>query len=328
MDVSALETALRASDSAVEQKQMVGQWMYEIIAPQHPQLAGKLVGMILGLDKDELMGLVRDEKALNEMVESAIDVLQKADNCDEGKDSSMDVDTAAEESGDEDVVTPSQTPKPRRSRPRIGPTPEMKGTLSGGESPCSDFKTPMSYAEAVARCSKSNSPKDESFRKPVGKVLKPKKLSFGGRKTPKKEFRRPRGPLKRKHRSWKDIARRASAGLLKLNPETSEADLAGRITRLLGEPKSDLIDHIVSEIGCKRAIEVSTETSRVLKQGGMQRADGKGYRSPGGVFLTVLKSYVPAEQYRAFYKHVRPTTPKSTPRKHFSIVRRIKAASS
>jgi len=63
-----------------QQKLYIGEKLYSLIAPSHPVLAGKITGMFLesGWHIDELYGLLNDEVKLNEKIEDAISVLQKA----------------------------------------------------------------------------------------------------------------------------------------------------------------------------------------------------------------------------------------------------------
>ncbi|GAB5363822.1 hypothetical protein AAMO2058_000916100 [Amorphochlora amoebiformis] len=82
--------------------------------------------------------------------------------------------------------------------------------------------------------------------------------------------------------------------------------LGAKITRVLREPKRALIDLVVREIGTQKAIEICMETADILSNGGMARADGKGNRTPGGVFLTILRKHVSAEAYKDFYKKAAP----------------------
>jgi len=44
------------------------------------------------------------------------------------------------------------------------------------------------------------------------------------------------------------------------------------------------------------------ETKDSLENGGMKRADGNGYRTPGGVFLIHLKSHVSAKTFKQLMK--------------------------
>jgi len=64
-----------------QQKLFIGEQLYPVIATEHPQLAGKITGMFLdsGWGVDELFGLLMDVKKLNEKVEDAISVLERAE---------------------------------------------------------------------------------------------------------------------------------------------------------------------------------------------------------------------------------------------------------
>jgi len=60
----------------MEQKQMLGEAIYMKIAPNHPELAGKITGMLLEMDNAELLHLVEAPEALNGKVNEALAVLQ------------------------------------------------------------------------------------------------------------------------------------------------------------------------------------------------------------------------------------------------------------
>ncbi|CAH8541426.1 unnamed protein product [Dicrocoelium dendriticum] len=61
------------------------------------------------------------------------------------------------------------------------------------------------------------------------------------------------------------------------------------LVRLLKEPNEELISQIVDVLGCKRALEFYFLTEDIEKIGGLYCADGTRRRSPGGVFLNLIK---------------------------------------
>ncbi|CAO1637786.1 unnamed protein product [Parajaminaea phylloscopi] len=72
-----LTAAALARASPEEQKQMLGEAIYPKIAATHPDLAGKLTGMILELPVPELLHVIEEEDALNSKVVEAMQVLQE-----------------------------------------------------------------------------------------------------------------------------------------------------------------------------------------------------------------------------------------------------------
>ncbi|KAF9454543.1 polyadenylate binding protein [Macrolepiota fuliginosa MF-IS2] len=66
-----------AAASPMEQKQMLGEVIYMSIAPTQPDLAGKITGMLLEMDNNELLALLETEEAMNAKVQEALNVLQE-----------------------------------------------------------------------------------------------------------------------------------------------------------------------------------------------------------------------------------------------------------
>eukprot|EP01126_Amoeba_proteus_P057028 TRINITY_DN7234_c0_g1_i1.p1 TRINITY_DN7234_c0_g1~~TRINITY_DN7234_c0_g1_i1.p1 ORF type:complete len:519 (+),score=106.72 TRINITY_DN7234_c0_g1_i1:452-2008(+) len=68
------------SFSFEQQKLLLGEHLYPLIAQNYPQLAGKITGMFLdsGWGIEELCSLLTDETKLTERIEDAISVLQRA----------------------------------------------------------------------------------------------------------------------------------------------------------------------------------------------------------------------------------------------------------
>jgi polyadenylate-binding protein len=63
-----------ASRSHTEQKQLLGEALYPKIQRQHPELAGKITGMLLEMEHMELLALLDDEPALLAKVDEALSV--------------------------------------------------------------------------------------------------------------------------------------------------------------------------------------------------------------------------------------------------------------
>ncbi|EKM82632.1 hypothetical protein AGABI1DRAFT_111221 [Agaricus bisporus var. burnettii JB137-S8] len=66
-----------AAASPMEQKQMLGEVIYMRIVPSQPELAGKITGMLLEMDNNELLALLDSEEAMNAKVQEANTVLQE-----------------------------------------------------------------------------------------------------------------------------------------------------------------------------------------------------------------------------------------------------------
>ncbi|XP_040271909.1 phosphorylated adapter RNA export protein [Bufo bufo] len=76
--------------------------------------------------------------------------------------------------------------------------------------------------------------------------------------------------------------------------EITEADPQDKVTDeiayRLHEPKKNLIERVVKTIGTKKAIELLIQTAEVEQNGGLLVLNGTRRRTPGGVYLTLLKS--------------------------------------
>lgn len=70
-----------------QQKLLLGERLYPLIAQSHQQLAGKITGMFLdsGWAIEELFSLLTDEAKLNEKIDDAISVLERAQQAAEGE---------------------------------------------------------------------------------------------------------------------------------------------------------------------------------------------------------------------------------------------------
>ncbi|GBE60586.1 polyadenylate binding protein [Babesia ovata] len=67
-----------AIDGAAMHKQMIGERLFPIVARENPDLAGKITGMMLEMDNQELMALLDNEQQLKDKIQEAMRVLQQA----------------------------------------------------------------------------------------------------------------------------------------------------------------------------------------------------------------------------------------------------------
>lgn len=71
-----LIASLLANAKPQEQKQILGERLYPMIERMHPNLAGKITGMLLEIENSELLHMIEDNEALKAKVEEAVAVLQ------------------------------------------------------------------------------------------------------------------------------------------------------------------------------------------------------------------------------------------------------------
>ncbi|KAF2765555.1 polyadenylate binding protein [Teratosphaeria nubilosa] len=71
---SGIDMAALQSAPPQQQKQMLGEALYPKIHQQQPELAGKITGMLLEMDNQELLGLTTDDDALRAKVDEAMNV--------------------------------------------------------------------------------------------------------------------------------------------------------------------------------------------------------------------------------------------------------------
>ncbi|KZS99201.1 polyadenylate binding protein [Sistotremastrum niveocremeum HHB9708] len=76
-DTSVLTSTALANASPMEQKQMLGEMLYMKISATEPELAGKITGMLLEIDNNELLMLLDNHDALTHKVNEAITVLNE-----------------------------------------------------------------------------------------------------------------------------------------------------------------------------------------------------------------------------------------------------------
>ena len=71
-----LNPTVLAQASTADQKQMLGERLFPLIQQTHPDLAGKITGMLLEIDNSELLHMLEFRDALAAKVEEAVSVLQ------------------------------------------------------------------------------------------------------------------------------------------------------------------------------------------------------------------------------------------------------------
>lgn len=86
------------------------------------------------------------------------------------------------------------------------------------------------------------------------------------------------------------IAEMDIKGRYEITEDDPEDKVADEIAYRLQEPKTDLIERVVQVIGTKKAIELLGETSTLEESGGVYTMDGSRRRTPGGVYLNLLKN--------------------------------------
>ena len=85
------------------------------------------------------------------------------------------------------------------------------------------------------------------------------------------------------------------------------------ISKALGEADEGPLAQIlavVDALGEETSLSLLAETDRIEKAGGMERGDGKGRRSPGGVFFYLARQKLPKEQRAAIFNDKMPREPK------------------
>ncbi|XP_044199976.1 phosphorylated adapter RNA export protein [Thunnus albacares] len=101
------------------------------------------------------------------------------------------------------------------------------------------------------------------------------------------------GDAKRKRSAKERLGPRAEMdikGRYEITEDDPDDKVADEIAHRLQEPKVDLIERVVNVIGKKKAIELLGETSTLEESGGVYTMDGSRRRTPGGVYLNLLKN--------------------------------------
>jgi len=83
--------------------------------------------------------------------------------------------------------------------------------------------------------------------------------------------------------------------------ETNE-EIAFKIANRLDEPKHDLIERVIDEVGPKKAVELLQATEEIEAMGGMMVNNGSRRRTPGGVFFQLLRTNVEADKLDNIFK--------------------------
>ncbi|XP_076244880.1 phosphorylated adaptor for RNA export [Calliopsis andreniformis] len=90
---------------------------------------------------------------------------------------------------------------------------------------------------------------------------------------------------------------------LSATAESTEADVATDITSKLCEKKDVLIRRIVDIIGKQKAIDFFHKTKKIEEGGGMLIMNGSRRRTPGGIYLWLVKNdeHIPQEKIREIF---------------------------
>ncbi|XP_041820355.1 phosphorylated adapter RNA export protein [Chelmon rostratus] len=101
------------------------------------------------------------------------------------------------------------------------------------------------------------------------------------------------GDAKRKRSAKERLGPRAEMdikGRYEITEDDPEDKVVDEIAHRLQEPKKELIERVVEVIGKKKAIELLGETATLEENGGVYTMDGSRRRTPGGVYLNLLKN--------------------------------------
>ncbi|MEQ2224722.1 hypothetical protein ILYODFUR_010418 [Ilyodon furcidens] len=101
------------------------------------------------------------------------------------------------------------------------------------------------------------------------------------------------GDAKRKRPAKERVGPKAEMdfkGRYEITEDDPDDKVIDEIAYRLQEPKKELIERVVQVVGKKKAIEVLGETATLEENGGMYTMDGSRRRTPGGVFLNLLKN--------------------------------------
>ncbi|XP_045216919.2 phosphorylated adapter RNA export protein-like isoform X2 [Mercenaria mercenaria] len=78
-------------------------------------------------------------------------------------------------------------------------------------------------------------------------------------------------------------------GEIDMSVDMEDSELIKKIAEFLHEPKVELIERVVTHLGKEVAIRIVQATKDVEESGGMYTLDGSRRRTPGGVYLTLMK---------------------------------------
>jgi hypothetical protein len=116
--------------------------------------------------------------------------------------------------------------------------------------------------------------------------------------------------------SAKDRSRAAPEGAFRSGNHDKQMAIEATIqtiSKALGEADEGplaQIQAVVTALGDETCLSLLAETDRIEKAGGMERGDGKGRRSPGGVFFYLARQKLPKEQRAAIFNDKMPREPK------------------
>ncbi|MBV7331901.1 hypothetical protein KFU94_27460 [Chloroflexi bacterium TSY] len=89
---------------------------------------------------------------------------------------------------------------------------------------------------------------------------------------------------------------------VKGSPQSPEMTLANEIIEALDErPAAKMVRDTVTTIGLERANAFFQQTLEIEANGGMETANGKRRRTPGGVFLYLVRKNVSTEERKAIF---------------------------
>jgi len=71
-----LTASMLAEANPHEQKQMLGERLFQLIHSHYPDMAGKITGMLLEIDNSELLHMLEHNESLKAKVDEAVAVLQ------------------------------------------------------------------------------------------------------------------------------------------------------------------------------------------------------------------------------------------------------------
>ena len=109
---------------------------------------------------------------------------------------------------------------------------------------------------------------------------------------------------KRKSEFSSDIDKKRLYRPLEVTKSMDPMVVGREIAYRLHETKMNLIGHVVRVIGTPLALEVFSETKKLMQKGGLKTDSGDRKRSPGGLFLYILKNrgYASDAQMKEIFK--------------------------
>ncbi|XP_077566080.1 phosphorylated adapter RNA export protein [Stigmatopora nigra] len=85
------------------------------------------------------------------------------------------------------------------------------------------------------------------------------------------------------------LAQMEVKGRYQIDEDDPEDKVVEEIAYRLQEPKKELIQRVVRVLGAKKAIDLLSQTATLEENGGVYTLDGSRRRTPGGVYLNLLK---------------------------------------